>query len=174
MPADADAPASEWESRERPLRENMRLQRAYWRLERAGWLLLAAIETLALLGMFAIGPLSSGTARSPSGQLQVEYGRFHRNGAASTMQLTLAPTGADSVVLRFGADFLAAFQIDAMTPQPEAERGGADGTRMRFERAGEGAFRIHLGVRPIRVGRVTSEIGLEGEPPARFSQFVFP
>jgi hypothetical protein len=39
-------------SREYPVREHMGFQRRMWVIERIGWLVLAAITLLALLGLF--------------------------------------------------------------------------------------------------------------------------
>ena len=48
----------EQDSRSYPVREDMRLQYAFWAWERAMWVVMAIILVLALSGLFAHGPLS--------------------------------------------------------------------------------------------------------------------
>lgn len=167
-------PAGEWTSRSYPVPEDMMLQRATWRFERLGWLGLLTVIVLACLGLFARGPLSSAMITDPAGQLQVEYGRFERNGATTGMQLHIGAGSAPRATVRIGHAFLEAFTIKAVTPQPAEQRSGPEGVEMVFQVAGNGPAHVHLALRPDSVGIVEGEIGLVGGPPARFTQFVFP
>lgn len=46
--------ASEWTSRNRPIREDMAFQRSLWRFQRGGWIVLALLAA-AVLGLFSQG-----------------------------------------------------------------------------------------------------------------------
>jgi hypothetical protein len=172
-PADRSAEHT-WVSRSHPVEEDMRLQRAMWRFERCGWAALGVIIGLALLGLFANGPLSSASATDGSGRLRVEYERFQRNGAGTSMQVHVDAAGQQGVAVRLNADFLRSFQIEALHPEPAAQHGAAGGVEMVFHPPREGALTIHYVLRPRTVGPVRNEIGMAGEAPARFINFVFP
>jgi hypothetical protein len=167
-------PAGDWTSRSHPVPEDMRLQRATWRFERYGWIGLCAVIVLAVLGLFGNGPLSSATATTSNGQLQVEYGRFERNGAATDMRLHVAAPSAQRPEIRIGNAFLDAFTIEAVTPQPAEQRSGPDGVEMAFEAEDSGPVHVYFSLRPEAVGLVKSEIALAGGAPARFTQFIYP
>jgi hypothetical protein len=66
----------EQDSRSYPVREDMRLQYAFWAWERATWVALALIVLLALSGLFAHGPLSRRTVKDAA--LSLTYERFQR------------------------------------------------------------------------------------------------
>lgn len=48
-----------WRDRTHPIKEDMAFQRATWRAQRIGWLILWLIVVLALLGLFSDGLLST-------------------------------------------------------------------------------------------------------------------
>src|SRR6188508_2841580 len=79
----------EQDSRSYPVRENMRLQYAFWAWERATWVALALIVLLALSGLFAHGPLSRRTVKDAA--LSLTYERFQR--VTSVARLTRRSRG---------------------------------------------------------------------------------
>jgi hypothetical protein len=143
-------------------------------VQRGGWFVLGVFIGLALFGLFSNGPISSATAKGTAGTFQVEYQRFERNGAATTLRLRLpaGPGGEASMLL--GQAFVETFKIEAITPQPVEQRGSADGVHMTFLTVREGPLHVSLAVRPEAIGPVESEIGMAGEAPIRFTQFVYP
>lgn len=163
----------EFASRSHPVREDMALQRTTWALQRAGWLLLAAVVVAALAGAFAVGPLGDGVATGGGG-LEVRYGRFERSGASTRMELRVAAPAGPEVTLRLGDPFLEAFSIDAATPRPAAERSAAGGAELLFRVTPGTPLRVHLDLVPKAAGMVRSDIGLAGAEPARLTQFVYP
>ena len=66
----------EEDSRSRPVRENMRLQYAFWAWERAVWAAMAVTVLLALSGILGHGPLSKATITDAG--LALNYERFQR------------------------------------------------------------------------------------------------
>ena len=73
----------EQDSRNYPVHEDMRLQRAFWTWARAMWGAIALIVLIALSGVFANGPLSKTTV-TDSG-LALTYERFQRVTAVSRL-----------------------------------------------------------------------------------------
>ena len=163
-----------WRDRTHPIKENMAFQRATWRAQRIGWLVLWLIVVLALLGLFSDGLLSTSSGVSAGGDLRVTYDRFERSGAPSRIELRVEPQQAREVAIRIGGELLDAFTIERVTPAPHAERGIAGGVELLFSAAAGEPLTVHLTVRPRRVGLVESEIGIGKSPPAELTQFIYP
>ncbi|WP_288407131.1 hypothetical protein [uncultured Pseudomonas sp.] len=156
-----------------PIREEPGLQRWIWRCERLGWVLLGLFVALALAGLFASGgPWATATQVSADGQLRVEYERFQRRGAPATLTLTLelAP-GLD----RIGLDerLVADWTVEALYPQP-LRMTSSDGVLWLDLAPGTGSSRLHLALRPDRLGTVDWRILRPGQPPLALSAFIYP
>lgn len=154
-----------------PIREEPGLQRWIWRCERLGWVLLGLFVALALAGLFASGgPWATATRVSADGQLRVEYERFQRRGAPATLTLELAP-GLD----RIGLDerLVADWTVEALYPQP-LRMTSSDGVLWLDLAPGTGSSRLHLALRPDRLGTVDWRILRPGQPPLALSAFIYP
>lgn len=154
-----------------PIREEPGLQRWIWRCERLGWVLLAMFVALALAGLFASGgPWAKATRISDDGQLRVDYERFQRRGAAATLTLELAPG-----VNRVGLDerLVADWTVEALYPQP-LRMTSSDGVLWLDLAPGTGSSRLHLALRPDRLGTVDWRILRPGQPPLALSAFIYP
>ena len=174
MSATDDGPEDMWASRSHPVQEDMEFQRKSWSAERFGWFALSLIIALASLGVFANGPLSSGSTEDGTGRLQVAYERFHRLGSEADMRLRLHATERQPVAVYLNTAFMKTFKIDRVHPTPTSEQGRPDGVEMVFQPAAGGSFTIYYALRSRRVGMIEAEIGVPGEVPARFAQIVFP
>lgn len=173
MPQD-ESSTDTWVSRSYPVEEDMRLQRSTWRIERLGWLGLAALVGAALAGLFGSGALSSRTATGADGRLEINYGRFERNGATTTMQVALGEAKQERVALRLNTPFLEAFTIQSVHPQPVAEIPRRDGAELVFAATRGAPLRIYFSLRPERIGPVVGEVAIAGSAPTRFTQFIYP
>lgn len=154
-----------------PIREEPGLQRWIWRCERLGWVLLGLFVALALAGLFASGgPWATATRVSADGQLSVEYERLQRRGAPATLTLELAP-GLD----RIGLDerLVADWTVEALYPQP-LRMSSSDGVLWLDLAPGTGSSRLHLALRPDRLGTVDWRILRPGQPPLALSAFIYP
>lgn len=160
-----------------PIREDMAFQRATWRMERIGWVLLAVLVLAALAGA-AGGPLVAATARGEG--VEVDHHRVERHGAANRLVIRAAQAGPD-LTLRIDRAFLDAFTLDVVTPSPQSTSAHAEGIDMTFAAstaagpaATAGPATIHVDILPRALGPVTSRIGLAGRQPAALSQFILP
>lgn len=155
----------------RPIREDPRLQRWIWRCERLGWALLGLFVALALAGLFASGgPWATAKRVSDDGQLKVEYQRFQRRGAPATLILEVAPG-----ITRVGLDerLVADWTVEALYPQP-LRMTSSDGVLWLDLAPGTGSSRLHLALRPDRLGTVDWRILRPGQPPLALSAFIYP
>lgn len=164
----------EWRNRVEPFEEDMRFQRRDWMFERVGWGILYLIALLALAGLFSVGPLSVTVAGSPSANLKVEYQRFHRNGSLADMVLRINSTDDSTVHLHLNTEFMEAFMIEGMWPQPILSAGDADGVEFIYESSRSRHFSIYVSLRPSRLGSVTAQARLRGQEAVSFHLFVYP
>lgn len=160
-------------SRSHPVHEDMSFQCTTWRMERYGWVALMLLAALALAGLFAEGPLSSATAVSENGRLEIRYDRFARNGAPMRMAVIIHGEGSEEAVLRFSEPLTDTFSIETIRPAPAEERGGPQGDSYVF-RAEDRPLTLRFMLRPEKSWLHHGEISLDGEPPIPLTFFIYP
>lgn len=149
---------------------NRRVQRRTWVIERISWVLLAAFLLWGLAGGTGTGPLAS--RQLDSDIVSLSYDRFARRGAATEMILTWKKTPSAELAVSLDSAFVDAVRIDfsarGITPVRSGNRvllriptAGADGSLM---------FDAH----PLRDGRQTSSLQVDGVEVGLISIFVFP
>lgn len=166
--------ASIWTSRSQPFQEDMPFQLRDWRAERIGWWVMGILVVLACLGLFSNGPLSTTTSRDEAQRLSVEYERFYRFGASSDMRWMVAATPGTETTITVSPEFLEAFVLETITPEPLQMVATADGMQLVFAREEGAPLDIGLSMTPDEVGTVTTEIRLQGAEPVRLSTFIYP
>lgn len=157
--------------------QDLKFQRAEWRAQRVGWVLLALFIIAAGLGVFGEGGfLAQASGRSADGTLTVEYKRLVRQQTATALDIQAYVRTEASSELRLWIlrSYLDAVAITAITPEPD--RVILDGPRTTFVfRVAPGsrahALRFDLQVR--RAGRLFGAVGLAGAGSIHFSQFAF-
>lgn len=156
--------------------EDIRFQERTWTVQRIGWALMVLLALLALLGLFAGGPLSKAVAASGPGGAVLEYERFLRYGAPSTLRLQFGDAAGDrEVAVRIGRLYLDAVEIERITPEPIRAAAAAEGVEMRFSLVEDhGPGWAELSIKPRRPGIVRGEIAVAGGAPVRFAQFAYP
>ena len=160
-------------SRDYPIREDMPLQMRLWKIERFGWIMLAGIVAITLLGLFSTGPLSEINAQTTSGDLNVQYERFERNGASSQLQVK-AKAGQDGQVwLTIDGDLLKSFVIESIQPQPMTSESFGSGFRLQFQADPEGWATAYFSVRPSGLGLAKSIASINGQS-ITLTQFIYP
>ena len=158
--------------------EDMDFQRASWRVQRVGWVVMILLAFAALAGLFGGGPLSNRVAGELSSGVAIEYERFIRLDAPQAIVFEIAPTGMESdSVARVWLDraWIDSNQINEISPQPVSSELYAD--RIVY------AFKVSRSPVPLRVrfnlenramGRVRGRAGLVNGAPLSFEQFAYP
>jgi hypothetical protein len=173
-----DHPVSE-ETRSTSLdiNDDMRFQERTWLIQRIGWWVMAILVLAGLTGVFAAGPLSRTEVSDPSGALRVEYERFQRRMAPSTLRLHIGPgtLPGDQITLRMSRTLAEATDVEKIVPQPDQARITLSGVEYTFGTAEPGgSASIRFDLNSDEVGLVPAEIALGDREPLRFTIFIYP
>jgi hypothetical protein len=151
---------------------DQRFHQLEWRIQRIGWLCVFIFLGLAFAGLFGGGPLSH--ARSVGAAGSVDYERFVRSGNSTDLVVTPAhsdPSGLHRVEIT--SDFLEAFRIERINPQPTATRMVGPHLVYEFAAAAPGAS-ISFHVHPERLWRHTAEVRIDSGAPLTISLLTYP
>lgn len=83
------------------VRQNEQYQRAEWRFERIGWVLISLFLLAGLVGLLGTGPLSQTMSRSSQGLFEVEYQRVTHHMADDSVTLTFSADAVEDGALTF-------------------------------------------------------------------------
>lgn len=157
---------------EEKLDRQLKFHRTEWRIQRIGWIVLTIFLALAFAGLFGNGPLSHASAGSAQGR--IEYERFVRYGSPSELIITPAQSAAHGIgTIEITSDYLEAFRIESVTPEPTAVR--MSGQRLVYEFAAEGAgASISFHVDPQRLWRHRALVRIDGGAALEISQLTYP
>jgi hypothetical protein len=170
------------ERKELEVEQDLDFQRRDWAFERAGWLFMLLVVLAAALGTFGGGPLSGRTAVTPDSSTRVEYQRFERQGAPSSLTIHARRLTANdsSVVVWLANEFVAGVRITEIVPQPTKESSSRERTYYEVALATEAdAAEVTVHFTPERAGVRRLDIGSGGAgggagQALRLSQFVYP
>lgn len=142
------------------LDEKRGFQDRFWSAQRIIWLAYVALLMAALAGLTGRGgPLAMQTGTAAEGS--VELPRITRRGATDEVVVDFA-TAAPEHRLVLDRDFLAHFELDAVTPRPAGETALPDGTLLLFAASGPPPHRATLHVRVRNVGLARPVLELDG------------
>jgi len=157
---------------EEKLDRQLKFHRVEWRIQRLGWIVLTAFLALAFAGLFGGGPLSHTRAEGASGR--IEYERFVRYGSPSEFVVTPASGAAQGISrIEITSDYLEAFRIERITPEPTNVRMSGQRLIYEFSAAGSGAS-ISFHVDPHRLWRHRAVVQIDGGPPLEIWQLTYP
>jgi hypothetical protein len=148
-----------------------RFHRTEWRVQRIGWVLVALFLVLAFAGLFGNGPLSRAHADNGAGRL--EYQRFTRFGLSTDLVVTPAARAHDVTRIEISSDYLEAFRVEHVTPEPAAVRLAGPNIIYEFASGTPGAS-ISFHITPQRLWRRSATITIDGGAPLRISQLTYP
>lgn len=156
--------------------QDLDFQRRQWTVQRIGWGAMALVVVLAGVGLFGNGPLAGTTARSNDGAYEVEYARFVRHRSPSSIRIVLQQGAvASEVRIAIHRDYADGMQIEEVYPEPESVETGGNEIVYTFRLAAEAtAATVVFSVLYEDVWRNGGTIAVEGHPPVRLSQFIFP
>lgn len=167
----ADSPAR----RGLQINEDFRFQTRDWLAQRIGWCLLAALLLAGVLGLLGSGPLSHVTRADGRG-LTVEYERFVRHGAPTTMTLAIAPgvLASDQARITMAREYLVAHDLQRVVPAPEHTFVADDAVTFVFNARPRAAMKVRLLIEPDALGRHGTTLRLGDGPPVVIDQFTYP
>lgn len=150
--------------------EDIEFQRKEWFAQRVGIALLSLFVFGALLGLTGVGgPLSRGQAGERNGAIYVEYERFVRRGAMSTITLHLRSNPTNDMRFWVAAPYFEHARIKTIVPEPELF--SADEARYVYTiRTGLPEVTITLEIEHKTIGTIEGEVGVIGGPSLRFTQ----
>lgn len=149
-----------------------RFHRNEWRIQRLGWVLVAMFLALAVVGLFGNGPLSRAHADNGAGSL--EYQRFTRYGLSTDLVVTPAASTNDDVIrVEINSDYLEAFRVEHVTPEPVAVRLAGPNIVYEFASGAPGAS-ISFHMSPQRLWRRSATVTIDGGAPLEISQLTYP
>ena len=157
--------------------EDLDFQRRQWRWQRAGWLLMGLVTAAGLLGFFGSGPFSGDSARSADGVLTVDYERFLRRHAPSTLRvsLLLPATPAGRVALRVDRAYLDDALIESITPEPTHVAIGSDEITYQFDSPQTGGeLVVVFDLEAKKAGAVRLRLRAAGNSEVTVDQLIYP
>jgi hypothetical protein len=149
--------------------------RSLWRVQRAGWVVMLLIVIGAVLGLFGHGPLAEGQARTDG--LTVDYDRFARHGATSSLRAEAGPETlrGDTLKLWMTRDYLDGVAIESVIPEPQRVETRGDLVLFTFMTAERSQpTRITFNMRPDEYWSEHARAGIDGGGSVCFRQFVYP
>jgi hypothetical protein len=162
----------ERDSRDYPVAENMRLQNAFWRWERATWVVLAIILVIALTGVLAHGPLSKRTVADAG--LSLTYERFQRVTALARLSASISVSSGDEASLTLSPAFADNFQISDIEPRPLRSTAGPEGLELVFQAPTAGKLSLVIWAHPRSFGHFDLIAAASPEGRVAFSILVYP
>ena len=154
-------------------------QRRVWRVQRVAWVLMALVVLAALLGLTGSGPLSRRSVTSADGAVRVEYERFLRRGATTTLRIHagLASSEAARLAVWLARPYLDEVTINGVQPTPASVQASHDRVTWSFAVSAQdpGApLTVTIHLVPGAIGRLRAAVGLGPGPGLGFSQWVYP
>jgi hypothetical protein len=140
-----------------------------WRIQRIGWIVLTLFLALAVAGLFGGGPLSH--ARTSAATGSIEYEHFARSGTSTNLVVT--PLAAARITrIEIPSDYLEAFRVEQITPEPTAVRMTQQQLVYEFAAGAPGAS-ISFHIHPQRLWRHRAVLRIDGAP-LEIWQLVYP
>lgn len=158
------------------IHQDLEFQRRIWAVQRIGWVLMAAVIILALLGFIGPGMFNQSSAGSREARISIdEYERFLRFMKPTTLRVRLnSPSGREARVW-VDRKYLQNVQVQQVTPEPERVKAGTDRMVYVFDVADPGQpTAVTFNLQPQKIGSLQGRAGLEGGRSLSFKQFVYP
>ena len=153
------------------IEEDITFQQKEWFIQRIGTVMLFLFVGAALLGLTGMGgPLSHADVSDADGALHVEYERFVRRNAPSTIKVRLRGGPGD---LRFwvSSSYLEQVRIDSIVPPPQLVFTESN-RHVYVIRSATPDVLVTLDVEHLGMGRREAEVGLVDGPSVRLSQLA--
>jgi hypothetical protein len=159
--------------------EDLSFQRREWRVQRGGWVVMAVLILLALLGLTGRGPISQATAGDRDDPFWIEYARIARFEAPAEIRFHARPDAIANGQLEVwvATGFLDRVQIEAISPEPEAVTAAAGRLIYTFAVSDENVdepLAVTFRFQYETIGRQRGEAGILNGPAQSFNPLVLP
>lgn len=139
-----------------------------------GFVLLILLLLAGFCGL-SKGILNNASAVNAGGSLHVGFERFGRTQSDMDLKLTMKVPPGESYTVTLGGQFMDAFEINALYPQPWRFSSLNGAMTLEFHDQPEGGTHtLWLGVQPRHAGKVVSSLRVNQQPAVSFTQFVYP
>ena len=147
-----------------------------WRVQRAGWGVLALVVIAALLGLFGAGPLSETTTEADDGTVQVEYERFLRHIGTSRMTISVGDAAFEKGMARvyISRELVEGWRLESVSPAPSTASSSDEWLIWQFDVLGESAPVIKVEIRGDGVGKNSGVIRAGDGEPVSLTQWIYP
>lgn len=142
---------------------DLAFQHREWRAQRIGRGLLGLLVGAACLGLLGgRGPLNATVRQARDGSLSVQYERFVRVGAPTSVRVTAHRAGSSTC--RVSRSFLDAVVVERIEPAPVAVVVETDAVRFSFDRPIGAGGSLTFDVVPRAAGRLSGWVALARQP----------
>lgn len=156
---------------------NLSHERANWKFEHWGWLVIGVIPLAALLGLLGPGPLSKATAGEKGSNLWVEYHRFEHYESPSELRIHVGARGLSTSMptLTINQKYLEQVTVEHIEPRPEQVKSAGDEFVYVFAFAATNKpTTITVKLRGNGYGKVPVHLKFTDASDVRFTQFFYP
>jgi len=156
------------------------IEKPFWlrfeyQLRRVGFVFLLAIVVAALVGIFSRGYLSQAHRSNDAGSLTLDYERFNRLTSNADLKINSIPTPGKPNRIILGGDFMEAFRIDNLQPQPANMYSQNGKVIIEYNAlAGREKQTLWLSLTPMKIGVMKSTVALDNGADISFQQLVYP
>ncbi|MCS2161426.1 hypothetical protein MUU47_09875 [Scandinavium sp. H11S7] len=158
-----------------PVAENIFWLRVENAARQYGFVLLVLLLLAGFCGLFSKGVFSNAHVASADGNVYVDYERFGRDQSDMDLKLTMKVPPGEDYTVTLGGQFMDAFEINALYPQPWRFSRQNGSITLAFHDQPEGTRRtLWLSIQPRSIGKVRSTLRVDHSPSVAITQFVYP
>lgn len=159
------------------IRENLKLEHQFRKVQTVGWWLLGLFLLSSALGLFGNSPISIHEVQSRNGKLTVKYDTFSRDEGNEEIDIMVRGIDTKDGKFRLLVDesYIRSFEVEQIVPRPEHIETLGDKVAFDFL-VGKDVknIRISMDVRPRVVGVEKGKVMTEDGESAELWQFIYP
>lgn len=158
--------------------EDLRYQKAEWKVQRIAWVLMVGLVLAAFLGLLGnSGPIAQASLNSSDGALQLQYTRFAHHHAPTFLEFTVSPTAVQNgeVQIWMDADYARTLSVESIIPEPDSVEVGPERVLYTFKvEAGDAPIAVIFHYQHDGFWWLEGHLGVEGGGSVHIRQFIFP
>ncbi len=140
-----------------------------WKVQSVGLIFIFALMSSAAIGLFGDGVIS--TRKISQGQATIQYDRFYRVEARMELKVEAINRENDNVVVIIPNTYLQRFNVEAIVPEPAANKAENGHVKYLFEGSGPMAITFYL--IPEKAGPANGQLRVNEEE-FMVNHFIYP